>query len=219
MSVYENKTKIYPDLNPTAPQEPQTYCLNKLSEIEAYFLHEIEVREEIAKKIERFNTITGIVDTGLITSTVITGGISIAAFASSAGLPVGIALSGTSPLLSLATAITRNSFKISTVKQEKHDSIKLLAQSKLDSIANIISQAMQDRDISPIEFHKVLQEVEKYRRLKADIRDQAKTSVKEITEEQRAELLEQVRKEGKEDFFYQKLQTLQVSRVPMSFKI
>ena len=219
MSVYENKTKIYPDLNPTAPQEPQTYCLNKLSEIEAYFLHEIEVREEIAKKIKRFNTITGIVDTGLITSTVITGGISIAAFASSAGLPVGIALSGTSPLLSLATAITRNSFKMSTVKQEKHDSIKLLAQSKLDSIANIISQAMQDRDISPIEFHKVLQEVEKYRRLKADIRDQAKTSVKEITEEQRAELLEQVRKEGKEDFFYQKLQTLQVSRVPMSFKI
>ena len=219
MSVYENKTKIYPDLNPTAPQEPQTYCLNKLSEIEANFLHEIEVREEIAKKIKRFNTITGIVDTGLITSTVITGGISIAAFASSAGLPVGIALSGTSPLLSLATAITRNSFKISTVKQEKHDSIKLLAQSKLDSIANIISQAMQDRDISPIEFHKVLQEVEKYRRLKADIRDQAKTSVKEITEEQRAELLEQVRKEGKEDFFYQKLQTLQVSRVPMSFKI
>ena len=219
MSVYENKTKIYPDLNPTAPQEPQTYCLNKLSEIEAYFLHEIEVREEIAKKRKRFNTITGIVDTGLITSTVITGGISIAAFASSAGLPVGIALSGTSPLLSLATAITRNSFKISTVKQEKHDSIKLLAQSKLDSIANIISQAMQDRDISPIEFHKVLQEVEKYRRLKADIRDQAKTSVKEITEEQRAELLEQVRKEGKEDFFYQKLQTLQVSRVPMSFKI
>ena len=214
MSVYENKTKIYPDLNPTAPQEPQTYCLNKLSEIEAYFLHEIEVREEIAKKIKRFNTITGIVDTGLIT-----GGISIAAFASSAGLPVGIALSGTSPLLSLATAITRNSFKICTVKQEKHDSIKLLAQSKLDSIANIISQAMQDRDISPIEFHKVLQEVEKYRRLKADIRDQAKTSVKEITEEQRAELLEQVRKEGKEDFFYQKLQTLQVSRVPMSFKI
>ena len=165
MSIYDNETKIYPDLNPTAPQEPQTYQLNKLSEIEAYFLNETEVREQIAKKMKRFNTITGIVDTGLITSTVITGGISIAAFASSAGLPVGIALSGTSPLLSLATAITRNSFKISTVKQEKHDSIKLLAQSKLDSIANIISQAMQDEVISFTEFHKVLQEVEKYCKL------------------------------------------------------
>ena len=165
MSVYENETKIYPDLNPTAPQEPQTYQLNKLSEIEAYFLNETEVREQIAKKMKRFNTITGIVDTGLITSTVITGGISIAAFASSAGLPVGIALSGTSPLLSLATAITRKSFKISTIKQEKHNSIKLLAQSKLDSIANIISQAMQDEVISFTEFHKVLQEVEKYCKL------------------------------------------------------
>ena len=28
---------------------------------------------------------------------------------------------------------------------------------------------MQDRDISPTEFHKVLREVEKYRKLKVDI--------------------------------------------------
>ena len=46
---------------------------------------------------------------GLITSTVITGGISIAALASGIGLPVDIALGGTSLLLSLATAFTRNS--------------------------------------------------------------------------------------------------------------
>ena len=77
-----------------------------MSEIEVYFLNEIEVREQIAKKMKRFNTITGILETGLITSTMITGGISIAAFASGAGLPVGIALSGTSLLLSLATAMT-----------------------------------------------------------------------------------------------------------------
>ena len=67
----------------------------------------IEVRARITKKMKRFNKITGIVETGLITSTVITGGISIAAFASGVGLPVGIALSGTSLLLSLATVITR----------------------------------------------------------------------------------------------------------------
>ena len=150
--------------------------------------------------MKRFNIITGIVDTGLITSTVITGGISIAAFASGVGLLVGIALSGTSLLLSLATAITRNSFKIFTIKKEKHNYIKRLAESKLNSITNIISQAMQDGDISPTEFHKVLQEVEKYRKLKADIRNQAKAKIKEITKEQREEILEQGRKEGKEDF-------------------
>ena len=45
-----------------------------------------------------------------------------------------------------------------------------------------------------------MQDVEKYRKLKADIRNQAKTKIKEITKEQREELLEQGRKEGKEDF-------------------
>ena len=88
MSIYDNETKIYPDLNPTAPQKPQSNRLNELSEIEAYFLSEIEVREQIAKKMKRFNTITGIADTGLITSTVITGEISIAPFASGVGLSV-----------------------------------------------------------------------------------------------------------------------------------
>ena len=184
------KAKIFSDLNPTAPQEAQTYRLKKLTEIEVFFLDEIEVREQIAKRMKRFNTITDIVDTGLITSLMITGGISIGAFISGVGLPIGIALSGTGLLLFLATAITRKSFKTFTVKQEKHDAIKLLPQSKLDSIANIISQAMQDGDICPTEFHKVLQEVEKHRKLKVDIRNQAKAKVKHITKEQREELLE-----------------------------
>ena len=52
MSVYNNETKIYPDLNPTTPQKAQTYRLNKLSKIEAYFVNEIEVREQNAKKNE-----------------------------------------------------------------------------------------------------------------------------------------------------------------------
>ena len=125
--------------------------------------------------MKRFNTITGIIDTNLIISTMITEVIWIAAFASGVGLPLGLALSGTSLLLSLAIVITRKSSKTFSMKQEKHDTIKLLAQSKLDSIADIISQAMQDEDISSIEFHKVLQEVEKFRKLKADIRNQGKT--------------------------------------------
>ena len=59
---------------------------------------------------------------------------------------------------------------------------------------------MQDRDISPSEFHKAFQEVEKYRKFKADIRNQAKAKVKQITKEQPEKLLEHWRKENKEDF-------------------
>ena len=59
---------------------------------------------------------------------------------------------------------------------------------------------MQDKNISPTEFQKLLQEVEKYRKLKAGIRNQAKTKIKQIAKEQREEILEQGRKEGKKDF-------------------
>ena len=78
--------------------------------------------------------------------------------------------------------------------------INLLAQSKLDSRANIISQAVHYGGISSIEFHKVLQEVEKYRKLKADIRNHAKAKVRQITEERQEKLLEHRRNERKEDF-------------------
>ena len=120
MSVCDNKTKIYPDPNPSAPQEPQAYWLNKLSEIEAYFFGEIEVCEQNAKKNQkRFNTITGIVDISLITSAVINGGISTTAFASGVGLHVAIALDVTSLASSLVTCITRKISKTLTVKQKK----------------------------------------------------------------------------------------------------
>ena len=48
-----------------------------------------------------------------------------------------------------------------------------------------------------------MQEVEKYRKLTADIRNQAKARIKHITKEQQEELLEQGRKESKEDFLRQ----------------
>ena len=112
MSIYDNETsKIYPDLNPTAAQEPQAYRKKKNDEI--------EVCERLAKNMKRFNAITSIVDIGLITSTLITGGVSITAFASGVALPVGIAISGTSLIFSLATAITQKVFKIFTAKQQK----------------------------------------------------------------------------------------------------
>ena len=50
MGIYNNENKIYPDLNPMAPQEPQTCRLKKLTEIEAFFLDEIEPHRREAKK-------------------------------------------------------------------------------------------------------------------------------------------------------------------------
>ena len=72
MSRYNNETKIYPDLNPSAPQETQACRLKKLTEIDTFFLDEIEFRRRQVKKKKRLNMVTRIVDTGLITSASIT---------------------------------------------------------------------------------------------------------------------------------------------------
>ena len=74
ISIHDNETsKIYTDLNPAVSQDPQTYHMKKLTEIEAYFLDEIEVRQILTKKkkMKRFNTIISVVDAGLITTTVV----------------------------------------------------------------------------------------------------------------------------------------------------
>ena len=77
---------------------------------------------------------------------------------------------------------------------------------------------MQDRGISPTEFQKVLQEVEQYCKLKADIRNQIKTKIKKSTKEERKNYLSKEEKKAKK-IFYKKLQILQVPRVPTPFKI
>ena len=94
----------------------------------------------------------------------ITVGPTIPAFCSGAGQPVGTALGGLGVVLSLLMVATRTFWRGPDVKQAKHDATMLLAQSKLDSITDIISQAMQDGDISPTEFRKVLQEREEHRK-------------------------------------------------------
>ena len=90
--------------------------------------------------MKRLNTITSTGDASLLTSRVITGGVvSITTFASCVGVTVGVHWVELAYSFSLATAITRKSFKIFTVKLEKYDAIKLLPPNKLDSIADIIS--------------------------------------------------------------------------------
>ena len=91
--------------------------------------------------------------------------------ASGVGLLVATALRKISLHFSLVTVLTQKSFKLFTIKQEKHNTIKLLVRSKLDSIAFVMPQVMQDGDIWSIGFNKVLQKVEKYRKPKAGIRN------------------------------------------------
>ena len=56
------------------------------------------------------------------------------------------------------------------VKARKHDQIRVLAESKLNTIADRISTALNDDKISEEEFRLILSEVDKYDQMKAEIR-------------------------------------------------
>ena len=83
----------------------------------------------------KYLTISNAADTGVNTTTIITGSLSIPPFASGWALPIGMALSGIRILLPLTNADSQKPSQLFAVKQEKHNSIKLLAQTKLDSIS------------------------------------------------------------------------------------
>ena len=72
--------------------------MKKLIEIDVYLPDETGVCERLAKTMRQFNAITCMINTGLITSAVITGEVCIAACASGFALPIRIVLSGTIPL-------------------------------------------------------------------------------------------------------------------------
>ena len=54
-------------------------------------------------------------------------------------------------------------------KKKKHDKILILAESKFNSIETLISQALIDLDISHEEFKMILNEKDKYEKMKHNL--------------------------------------------------
>ena len=80
-----------------------------------------------------------------------------------------------------------------TTKTQKHCNVQTIAESKLNSIKDIVSKALQDGEISEGEFKMVLNEMEKYSELKQEIKT---TKNIEITDEEKKKLIEQGRMEA-----------------------
>ena len=85
--------------------------------------------------------------------------------ASVVGAPIGIAGASFTLILSLATGITKK--LLGTIRnKKKHDRILMMAKSKLDSIKSLISQALNDMEISHKEFVMILKETDEYEKRK-----------------------------------------------------
>ena len=157
------KTPTAPDLYPELPTEDgQNYRLNKISEIEKTLINERESRKGLYKKYKRWVNVMDGVDTTLISASVILAGIGIAI---PVLLPLQIAAIACGSVGGLVKLVRRKL----TMKSKKHYEIKTIADSKLNSIKDLISKSLTDGKIDEKEFKLILDELEKYNKMKENM--------------------------------------------------
>ena len=195
--------KVYPDLSdmreqPTAPNDQgHSYRLKIIREVQEFLEEEIKNREAFSKKYFRIAKVVNMIDNALITITIGAEGTSAVLLSTGVGAPFALAL-GISGVVTGAVSLIGNIFsKKATTKREKHLKIKTLAMAKLDTIASHVSKAMMDNFISDEEFKLIMEEMEKYKALKEEIRNNTKKKLK--TEEEES-LIEKGRQEARESF-------------------
>ena len=204
------KENLYPSL-PTIREQPSapniinggsdnrghSYRLKIIREIQEFLEKEIKNREAFSKKYFRIAKVVNMVDNALITITIGAEGTSAVLLATGVGAPFALAL-GISGVVTGAVSLFGNIFsKKATTKAEKHLKIKTLAIAKLDTIASHISKALTDDFISDEEFNLIMEEMNKYKALKEEIRNNTKKKLK--TEEEES-LIEKGRQEARESF-------------------
>ena len=203
----EKKTKpIYPPLDkvreqPTAPlisdDRGHSYRLSIIREIQAFLEKEIKERETLSKKYFRGAQIIHTVDNTLITVTIGAEGTGAILMATGVGAPFALILS-IGGVITGAVSLIGNYFnKKATTKAEKHLKIKTLAAAKLDTILSHVSKAMMDNFINDEEFKLVVEEMDKYKAMKEEVRSKTKKILK--TEEEES-LIERGRQEARESF-------------------
>ena len=147
----------------------QQFRLNKISEIEDYFIAEIKERELMSKKLSKCISFFDYFDKSLIVLSVTSGGVSTASFAPVIGASIG----GTSASLSLefllCTGLVKKLLKATRNKKKKHNKIVISARSKLNSIESKISEALISNQISLEDFITIINEEKNYRELKEKI--------------------------------------------------
>ena len=105
----------------------------------------------------------------LIVLSATTGGISIISFTTTIGAPVGIASASFTLIFSLTTGIIKKLLSTTIKKKKKHVQILVLAKSKYNSIEDLISKVLNYINISHKEFITILNEKDKYERMKYNL--------------------------------------------------
>ena len=152
----------------------QEFRLKNIDEIRNYLIEEINQNELMSKKHKKDRRVLNYIEHSLIAISTITGCVSISAFASLVGIPIGIASSTIGLKICVLTAGIKKYKSIIKEKKKMHDKIVLLAKSKLNSIEVLISKALIDSNISHDEFILINNELKEFYDTKEEIKNSNK---------------------------------------------
>ena len=194
MELKHNTESIYPKL-PSAPveDEGQSYRLQRINEIQKILEEEKEVRASLSKKYHRAVKIVDGIDVALIGTTMGLGIGGLGLLSTIVAAPIVIVMEGVALGTGALSIVGKYVNKKFSAKAEKHERIKTLAVSKLNT--SYISKALVDNKISDEEFQLILSELDKYRELKEEVRRKSK---KRMDYELQQSLIEQGRQEARE---------------------
>ena len=197
--------KLYPSLpdvreNPSAPaidDRGHSHRLKVITDVLNFLEGESVKREAFSKKYFRVAKYVTAVDSFLIGVTICTEVAAAVLLTSGIGSPAALGLGAGGAIAGAFSLLGNIVARKTTIRVEKHLKIKILASAKLDTIALHVSKALADDFISDEEFKLIMEEQEKYKTMKEEIRNNTK---KKLKEEEKESLIERGRQEARESF-------------------
>ena len=116
----------------------------------------------------------------LIVLSAASSGVSIISFTSIIGVPAEIASVSLTLIFSITAGIIKQLLSTTIKKKKKRDQILMLAKSKYNSIKALISQTLNDINISHKEFITILNKKDRYETMKENIKDKNEHIKQEI---------------------------------------
>ena len=203
-NVIPSALELYP-MNEITQIHAEDFCLKKISDLQTELSNEAEHYRQVAKKYKPTHSMAhisavglGSLSAGLLSATLATA---LTGF----GIVASRALAGVAAVFGLFSAGFTVVSKRLERKVTKHENIYTLAVAKQNSVAELVSKALEDKRISNSEFAIILREVQKYHELKAAIRDGVKNTKTENKEVQTQpldldKLKRELRKEIKQNY-------------------
>ena len=185
----EMAEKLYPVV-PSA----ESYRIQQITELQRHLEKERDTRLSLHKKYKRGVNVLDGIDMALATASMGLGVSGVGLLSTIVTAPVVLALE----IAALGCGLTSIGGRKLQVKAEKHDQIRLLAEAKINTVADHISKALLDGEVSDVEFQMILEEFDKFRKMKSEIRAEAKASGGQVTldDEAKNALIAQGREEA-----------------------